>query len=288
LLQGATTQLLERFSPQGVVDAIAQGGTVFMGVPTMYRRLIEHLTRHKDAAAVLSRARLFCSGSAALPADDLLEFERLTGHRVVERYGMSETLITLSNPLVGHRKEGSVGVPIPGVSARVIDQELQVKGPGVMQGYWRNESATAAAFDGEWLRTGDLVAQDDDGYFRLIGRLSTDILKVGGYKISTREIEDQLARFHGLVEVAVVGIPDREWGQKVVACVVVEPGLRECPTLLQELREHVQLHESKRPRALLLLEALPRNAMGKVQKVVLAERAKQAQLGASTPWCELP
>lgn len=275
LLQGARTRLLSRFSPEGVLDAVDRGGTVFMGVPTMYRRLLDHLERHPQDGAVLRKARLFCAGSAALPAADLEEFAVRTGHRIVERYGMSETLITLSNPIDGERKAGTVGRPIPGVQMRIVDDELQVQGPGVMRGYWNNPEATRKTFDGPWLKTGDLAKVDEDGYVSIVGRNSTDILKVGGYKIGTREIEEQLARVAGVREVAVVGIPDREWGQRVVACVVLDEELRSrSPSvLLQELQAAVLLHPSKKPRGLLVLDALPRNAMGKVQKTVLAERA---------------
>ena len=275
LVRGARTRLLDKFSPAAVVDAVAAGGTVFMGVPTMYRRLLDHLEAHPDDGAVLARARLFCAGSAALPADDLVAFERHTGHRIVERYGMSETLITLSNPVRGARKAGTVGRPIPGVTIRVVDDELQVRGPGVMRGYWHDAAATAQAFtDDGFLKTGDTVRVDDDGYVTIVGRTSTDILKVGGYKLSTREIEEQLATHPAVREVAVVGVPDREWGQRVVACVVPRDATA-APTLA-ELQAHLRLHEAKKPRALHLVDALPKNAMGKVQKKLLAEAAARA------------
>ncbi|MCC7110147.1 MAG: AMP-binding protein [Deltaproteobacteria bacterium] len=275
LLRGARTHLLPRFSPRAVIDAVAAGGTVFMGVPTMYRRLLDHLDQHPEDGGVLARARLFCAGSAALPAADLEAFERHTGHRIVERYGMSETLITLSNPLRGERKAGTVGKPIPGVHIRVVDDELQVKGPGVMGGYWNDPAATAQAFTADgYLKTGDTVRVDDEGYLTIVGRTSTDILKVGGYKISAREIEEQLLTHPAVLDAAVVGVPDREWGQRVVACVVPRAAHR-APTLA-ELQSHVRLHEAKKPRGLCVLEALPKNAMGKVQKKLLAEVAARA------------
>lgn len=275
LLRGARTRLLDRFTPAAVVDAVARGGTVFMGVPTMYRRLLDHLDAQPSDGAVLARARLFCAGSAALPGADLDAFERHTGHRIVERYGMSETLITLSNPLDGARKAGSVGRPIPGVRMRVVDDELQVKGPGVMRGYWHDPAATDAVFtpDG-FLKTGDTVRVDDHGYVAIVGRTSTDILKVGGYKLSAREIEEQLASHPAVREVAVVGVPDREWGERVVACVV--PRDPRAPPSLVELQRHVRLAEAKKPRGLCLLAALPKNAMGKVQKRLLADQAARA------------
>jgi acyl-CoA synthetase (AMP-forming)/AMP-acid ligase II len=282
LLRGARTRLLPRFTPEAVVDGVRRGGTVFMGVPTMYRRLLDHLERHPTDGEVLAKARLFCAGSAPLPAADLEEFERKTGHRIVERYGMSETLITLSNPLEGVRKAGSVGKPIPGVSIRVVDDELLVRGPGVMRGYWNNPEATEKTFvnddEGRWLKTGDLVKVDDDGYVTIVGRSSTDILKVGGYKISTREIEEQLMGTAGIRDVAVVGVPDREWGQRVIACVVVDEPLASLSrdALLAELQARTKLHASKKPRGVLVVDALPRNAMGKVQKTALAQLAVHA------------
>ncbi len=279
LIKGARTRLLPKFSPSAVVDAVARGGTVFMGVPTMYRRLLDHLDAHPDDGAVLAKARLFTSGSAPLPAADLEDFERKTGHRIVERYGMSETLITLSNPVRGERKAGTVGKPVPGVSMRVVDGELQIRGPGVMRGYWRNDDAPRAALaDGGWLKTGDLVTVDADGYVTVAGRISTDILKVGGYKISTREIEEKLQTLAGVRECAVVGVPDREWGQRVVACVVLDPPLGGLPPpeLLARIQGHVTLQSAKVPRGVLVVDALPRNAMGKVQKRLLERAAVDA------------
>lgn len=280
LLKGARTRLVEppaaeastgRFSPAAVVDAIAKGGSVFMAVPTMYRRLLVHLEKHPADADVLAGARLFTAGSAALPAADLEDFERRTGHRIVERYGMSETLITFSNPLHGARKAGSVGRPVPGVSMRIVDDELYVKGPGVMRGYWADADATERTFVDGWFKTGDLVAVDDEGYVKILGRASTDFVKVGGHKVSTREIEDQIATLSGIVEVCVVGVPDREWGHRIVACVVLAEGTTRVG-LLERMHAHIQLAKHKQPRALFVVEALPRNAMGKVQKKHLEQR----------------
>lgn len=272
LLKGAKTRLLSKFTGPAIVDAIAHvddGRAVFMGVPTMYRRLLDHLAQHPDDARVLSRARLFTSGSAPLPAADLEEFEQRTGHRILERYGMSETLITLSNPLHGARKAGTVGKPIAGVEMRLVDGELQVRGPGVMREYWNVPQATHATFsDDGFLRTGDLVSVDDDGYVTILGRASTDFVKVGGYKVSTREVEDRIATFPGVREVAVIGVPDREWGQRIVACLVVNGP----PPSLEELQQHLAIAQHKWPREIWILDVLPRNAMGKVQKNVLAGR----------------
>jgi acyl-coenzyme A synthetase/AMP-(fatty) acid ligase len=225
----------------------------------------------------LAGARLFCSGSAALPPADFATFERLTGHRILERYGMSETLITLGNPLRGAREPGTVGFPFEGTRIRVVDEagaavapgslgELQVQTSGMLEGYWGQPEATAEAFTDGWFKTGDTVAQHPDGRVRIVGRTSTDILKVGGYKLSALEIEAAITQLPQVAECAVVGVPDAEWGQQVVACVV----LREGATLaLAQLQQALHLHEAKKPRRLVLLQALPRNALGKVQKKAL-------------------
>jgi acyl-CoA synthetase (AMP-forming)/AMP-acid ligase II len=259
-----------------------------MGVPTMVTRLLAHLDTHPSDGKILARARLFCAGSAALSPRDLHAFEQHTGHRILERYGMSETLMTLSNPLHGERRAGSVGLVVPGYRAAVVDDddtlcavgvpgELWVRGAGVMKGYWRAPEATAAAFrmrnGARWFATGDVVTVDAAGYHAIVGRKSTDILKVGGYKIASREIEEAIASHPWIHEVAVVGIPDDEWGQRVVACVVLHEHARDQAhdVVLATLQEHVRLHESKKPRALHVVTALPRNALGKVQKHELAK-----------------
>ncbi len=264
LLRGATTRLVRHFSPGHIVDAISAGGTVFMSVPTMVHRLLTHLDAHPDDGAVLGRLRLLTCGSAALSAQHLVAFREKTGVTILERYGMSETLITLSNPLHGERKPGSVGAAVPGTSLRVIDDELRVKTPGIMRGYWQREDADREAFDDEgWFKTGDVVAVDDGGAVRIVGRSSQDILKVGGYKIATREIEEQLEAHPAVLEVAVVGEPDVEWGQRVVAVVVLRAGFS---LSLPEVQAQVRLHESKKPRRLVVVDGLPRTALGKVQK----------------------
>ena len=173
-----------RFDAAAVVEDFRRGATVFMGVPTMYTRLLEHLEADPAQAEPLRGARLFTAGSAALPAADLRRFEALTGHRILERYGMTETLITLSNPYEGDRREGSVGTPIAGVQVKIDDEgELLVQTPGMMTGYWERPEDTAAAFDGPWFRTGDIGDRDPDGYLRIVGRRSLDIINSGGFKI---------------------------------------------------------------------------------------------------------
>ena len=286
LRTGLALDLHPRFDPAAVVEAFAaRGATVFMGVPTMYAHLLDHLDAHPDAAAALARARLFTAGSAALPPAVLDAFAARTGHRILERYGMTETGFVLSNPYDGERRAGTVGLPVPGWEVRVVDDEgapcpagvageLQVRGDGLMSGYWGDPAATAAAFaPGGWLRTGDVVRVDPDGYHRVVGRASVDILKCGGFKIAAREIEEALLTDPRLAEVAVVGLPDPVWGERIAAAVVLDPGV-EAPApdaLLAELQARVSalLADYKKPRELRLLEALPRNALGKVQKHLL-------------------
>jgi malonyl-CoA/methylmalonyl-CoA synthetase len=285
LLSGVTVLLEPRFSPERVVEGFARAGaTVFMGVPTMYRMLLDHLEAHPDDAEPLRRGRLFTAGSAALPAADLRRFEALTGHRILERYGMSETLITLSNPLFGDRRAGSVGMPVPGCEVRIVGEdgaecapgeagELRVRGTSLMSGYWRNAAATASAFDGDWFCTGDVGHRDEDGYVHIVGRKSTDIIKSGGFKISAREIEEVLASHPAVVEVAVFGVADPRWGQAIAAAVV--PGEATDPDRLEtRLAEHVagELADYKKPRHVFVIDALPRNALGKVQKKALIDR----------------
>jgi acyl-CoA synthetase (AMP-forming)/AMP-acid ligase II len=284
LLHEMTTVLVARFSAEDVVQAFVEhGGTVFMGVPTMYARLIEHLERHADHSEVLRGARLFTAGSAALAPTQLERFEALTGHRILERYGMTETLITLTNPYDGERRPGSVGRPVPGCEIRVVDDEgkdapfatpgeLLVRSNGIMDGYWGLPDATRTAFSDGWFRTGDVVTRDDDGYVRIVGRKSVDIIKSGGFKIAAREIEDVLHGHPRVREVAVVGVSDLEWGERICAAVVLEDSARSFDAgneLAAFVAEH--LADYKKPREILVLESLPRNALGKVEKLRLRE-----------------
>jgi malonyl-CoA/methylmalonyl-CoA synthetase len=286
LLTGFTLLLEERFDPVRVVEAFASGGaTAFMGVPTMYVRLLERLEAHPEDAAALRKARLFTAGSAPLPAADFHAFQEKTGHRILERYGMSETLFTLSNPYEGERRPGTVGLPVPGCSVRLVDDEgrdvpdgelgeIHVKGNGVMNAYWGREAETAAAFRDGWFLTGDVARRGAGGYVTILGRKSVDVIKSGGYKISAREIEDVLRRHPAVKDAAVVGLPDRVWGQRIAAAVVLtEPAEadaaeRTCTEIAAFAAKH--LADFKVPRDLRALTELPRNALGKVQKHVLA------------------
>lgn len=291
MLHGVAVRLHPRFDPVQVVGDVADhGASVFMGVPTMYVQLLAHLAREPDDAAVLARARLFTAGSAALAPDVFHRFEAATGHAILERYGMTETLITLSNPYQGPRRVGTVGIPVQGVEIRVVDDdgrpqhavdgrmgELQVRGSSLMQGYWRDDAATAAAFDGPWFRTGDVVTIDACGHLRIVGRSSTDIIKSGGFKLSAREVEDVLRDHAWVADIAVFAVADATWGEHVTAAILPAPG---CPALA-ELRAvltafaRAHLADYKCPRQWLLLDELPRNGMGKLEKSALRRRVER-------------
>jgi acyl-CoA synthetase (AMP-forming)/AMP-acid ligase II len=287
LLTGFTLLLEERFDAARVVEAFANAGaTAFMGVPTMYVRLLEHLDAHPKGAEALRNARLFTAGSAPLPAADFAAFREKTGHAILERYGMTETLFTLSNPYESERRPGTVGLPVPGCLVRLVDDEgrdaregepgeIHVRGNGLMSGYWGREADTAAAFRDGWFLTGDVAQMDADGYVTILGRKSVDVIKSGGYKISAREIEDVLRRHPAVKDAAVVGLPDRVWGQRIAAAVVLlEPcdavaEKRACEEIAAFAASH--LADFKKPRELRAVTELPRNALGKVQKHLLVK-----------------
>lgn len=287
LLHGMAVRLHARFDPAAIIDDFRADATVFMGVPTMYDRLLEHLDAHPEDGPALARGRLFTAGSAALRPALLERWEAHTGHRILERYGMSETLITLSNPHDGERRPGAVGHPVPGCEIRVVDEagtdvpagvmgELWVRGSHLMQGYWGRPEDTAAAYTEGWFRTGDMVLSDPDGYLRIIGRRSTDIIKSGGFKIAAPEIEQVLREHPQVREAAVVGIPDHRWGERIAAAVVPNAGAEPAPEILIAwVAEH--LAEYKKPRQLAVVEQLPRNALGKVQKPRIVASLRQPE-----------
>jgi fatty acid CoA ligase FadD36 len=263
-------------TPQAYATAAGQGGSLFFGVPTVWSRLCAD----GEAAKSLTSARLLVSGSAPLPVSVFDQLLALTGHMPVERYGMTETLITLSTRADGERRPGWVGEPVRGVIARIVDDdggpvtpgvlgELQVRGATLFEGYLHRPEATAAAFDDEWFRTGDAAVADEVGFHRIVGRQSMDIIKTGGFKVGAGEVEASLLGHPAVREVAVVGVPDDDLGQRIVAFVV---GDRVAPAVLID---HVaaELSAHKRPREVRFVEALPRNAMGKVQKHQLSDRA---------------
>ncbi|MFG2713506.1 AMP-binding protein [Streptomyces goshikiensis] len=255
-----------RPTPQAYAEA---GGSLYFGVPTVWSRI----AADARAAAALGGARLLVSGSAALPAPVFRDLERLTGLRPVERYGMTETLITVSGRAGGEVRPGTVGTPLPGIRTRIAAEpgaeigELQLTGPTLFSGYLGRPDATAAAYteDG-WFRTGDIAAVDpEDGVHRIVGRASIDMIKSGGYRIGAGEIENALLDHPRVSEAAVVGVPDADLGQRIVAFVVAE-GVTGA-----ELTEFVAAHLSvhKRPREVRFVAAVPRNAMGKPQKKLL-------------------
>jgi malonyl-CoA/methylmalonyl-CoA synthetase len=286
LWAGATCEILPRFDAGETWRAIeSRRLTLFMAVPTVYGRLIAAY----DAAEADERARmsagcgamrLMVSGSAALPVRTLERWREISGHVLLERYGMTEIGMALGNPLHGERRPGFVGVPLPGVEARLVDDdgaevepgtpgEVEIRGPTVFLEYWRRPEATAEAFRDGWFRTGD-VGVVEGGFWRLLGRRSVDIIKTGGFKVSALEIEEVLRTHPEIGECAVVGVEDAEWGERV--CVAAEVG-EDSALTLEALQAWARGHLApyKLPRALRRVDALPRNAMGKVVKPEVAK-----------------
>ena len=281
----ATCEILPAFDADIVWDRLSSGEiTVFTAVPTIYNRLI---TSWNAASPEVQRARsegarrlrLMMSGSAALPVQTLERWREITGHTLLERYGMTELGMALSNPLAGERRPGYVGQPLPGVDVRLVDEdgrdvaegtpgELEVRGPAVCLEYWQRPDDTRDAFRDGWFRTGD-VAVWENGSFRLLGRSNVDIIKTGGFKVSALEIEEILRTHPAIAECAVVGVHDEDWGERVSAAVELRTG---ASLSLDELQQwaKVQLAPYKVPRALQAVPALPRNAMGKVVKPEVA------------------
>jgi malonyl-CoA/methylmalonyl-CoA synthetase len=266
LIGGLRMRLLERFERQNAAAELLDfRPTVFFGVPTMYVRLLE---TPPDAAREIGRGmRLFVSGSAPLPAQVLEQFQALFGHTILERYGMTETLMNISNPYVGERRPGSVGLPLPGVSIQLREGEIYLRGPNICAGYWRREQAMREAFVDGWFRTGDLADRSPDGYYTLRGRKS-DLIISGGYNIYPREIEEFLLEQPEIAEAAVAGAADPVRGQIPVAYLVLKSPI-DAAELERRCREN--LASFKAPRTFHVVERLPRNALGKVQKHLLPE-----------------
>ncbi|RJX28079.1 MAG: long-chain fatty acid--CoA ligase [Desulfarculus sp.] len=281
LWSGAVCELMPRFEAEAVWQRLAGGGlTLFMAVPTVYARLIaaweaSSESRRAELSAAAAKLRLMVSGSAALPVSVLDKWRHITGHVLLERYGTTETGIVLSNPLQGERLAGTVGRPLNTQHVRVVDEkgalaleaqpgELQVRGPAVFLEYWQRPQATAESFVDGWYRTGDVVVKEQ-GVFRIMGRSSVDIIKTGGFKVSALEIEETLREHPAVLDCAVVGTPDEEWGQRVAAAVMLRPG---GSLDLEGLRAWAKefLAPYKVPSRLRLVEHLPRNPMGKVTK----------------------
>ncbi|MEU0424492.1 acyl-CoA synthetase [Streptomyces canus] len=284
LRRGGSVRHLGRFSTDGVARELNAGATMLFGVPTMYHRIAETLAGEPELVKALGGARLLVSGSAALPVHDHERITATTGRRVIERYGMTETLMNTSVRADGVPRAGTVGVPLPGVELRLVEEdgspitsydgetvgEIQVRGPNLFTEYLNRPDATAAAFTADgWFRTGDMAVRDADGYVRIVGRKATDLIKSGGYKIGAGEIENALLEHPGVREAAVTGEPDPDLGERIVAWIVPEDP--QSPPALDELADHVaaRLAPHKRPRVVHHLTALPRNDMGKIMKRAL-------------------
>jgi malonyl-CoA/methylmalonyl-CoA synthetase len=287
LWSGAQVEAFPSFDLGRILARVASGAyTVFMAVPTIYVKLIEAFEGAAPREESLWKEgfggmRLMISGSAALPAATHERWTRLTGQKLLERYGMTEIGMGLSNPLLGERRPGAVGQPLPGIELRLVDEageivpeegvpgEIQIGGPGVFTEYWRLPEITAASFQDGWFRTGDMAVLED-GYYRILGRLSVDIIKSGGYKLSALEIEDVLRQHPRVQECAVVGVEDELWGEAVAVAVKTQDG-GDLP--LEELKEWAseRLSTYKIPKVVKVVPDFPRNAMGKVMKPAVKE-----------------
>ena len=284
LMAGAQIVMCDEFSPETILDILShQKGelvcTLFMGVPTMYLRMIERLGGERKN---FSHLRLLASGSAPLLPKDFARIEKVFGKEPVEREGMSETGMNFSNPLRGVRKPGSIGLPLPNMEVRIINPEtfqdvkpgevgeIWLKGPNVTPGYWRKPKETEAVFANGWFRTGDLGKKDEEGYYYITDRLKHIIIS-GGENISPKELESVINQHQKVAESCVVGIPDEKWGEKVVATVVLKPGMA---LTEKEIREYCRIHllDWKCPKEVFFLKELPRNKMGKVMKEEVVKR----------------
>ncbi len=270
LASGSTMVFLSRFDLEQVLDALPRC-TVMMGVPTFYTRLLDD---PRFEGTDRSRMRLFISGSAPLLASTHEAFRTRTGHAILERYGMTETVMLTSNPLNGERRAGTVGFPLPGTDLRIVDADndgagaIEVRGPNVFAGYWRRpELATTEFTNDRWFRTGDIGCFDADGYLSIVGR-AKDLVISGGLNVYPKEVEDVLDTIDGVLESAVIGVPDADFGEAVVAVVVPRPGLALDPQNVRDIARQ-RLAGFKVPKRIEILDSLPRNAMGKVEKATL-------------------
>ena len=285
LRRGARLEHVGRFSPGALAGALERGATMVFGVPTMYGRIARDAETDQELTRAFAGARLLVSGSAALPTTVHAAIKRLTGQSILERYGLTETLMNAGVRLGEEVIPGRVGPPLPGVELELIDEsgatvdasddetigEIAVRGPNLFKGYLNRPDATAEAMRDGWFMSGDLATRDESGSLKLVGRKSTDLIKSGGYRIGAGEIEGALLEHPAVAEVAVTAAPDDDLGERIVAWVVTEEG--RSPTA-DELSEHVAtlLTRHKRPREVHFVDALPRNAMGKVMKRELPGR----------------
>ena len=287
LWAGAMIEPFARFDLPAILDRVrADAYTLFMAVPTIYVKLIQALevASDEDRSAVVAgfgKMRLMVSGSAALPARVHVQWTALTGQQLLERYGMTEIGMAISNLYKGERRPGSVGAALPGIEVRLKAEsgaiitgedepgEIQVRGPGVFAAYWNRPQVSTESFDEGWFRTGDMAVLER-GYYRIMGRLSVDIIKSGGYKLSALEIEATLLEHPQIVECAIVGLPDDTWGEAVSAAVVLrDQGSLDLAALREWCKERLSVY--KIPQRLLVVNELPRNAMGKVTKPAVAK-----------------
>ncbi len=287
LWAGATVDVFTKFDMEAILNkVVANQYTVFMAVPTIYSKLIPHLEtvsaeEKEKICAGFKAMRLNISGSAACPIPIYKKWLELTNQVLLERYGMTEIGMAISNPYHGERRAGAVGTPLPGVEVALFDEEntiitdedtpgeIRIKGPTVFLEYWDNQKATEESFLNGWFCTGD-VAVIENGYYRIMGRSSIDIIKSGGYKLSALEIEGVLLNHDAISECAVVGVPDDTWGEAVTAFVVLTAG---SSLTLAELKawSKDKLSAYKIPKEIKIVESLPRNAMGKVTKKLLTQ-----------------
>jgi len=284
LRRGGRLEHAGRFSPQALARALTRGATMVFGVPTMYGRIAKEAETDRDLAGAFARARVLVSGSAALPTTVHDAFKRLTGQAILERYGLTETLMNAGVRLGDDVIPGRVGPPLPGVEVKLVGEdgaaidagddetigEVAVRGPNVFKGYLNRPDATEEAMRDGWFMTGDMATRNAQGSLKLVGRKSTDLIKSGGYRIGAGEIEGALLEHPAVAEVAVTARPDEDLGERIVAWVVTEPGYS---ATADELASHVSnlLTKHKRPREVHFLEELPRNAMGKVMKRELTD-----------------
>jgi len=296
LRRGGHVHHLGQFSPPAVADALDQGDTMLFGVPTMYHRLADAASGDARIAAALGRARLLVSGSAPLPARTFNAIRAATGQLVVERYGLTETIMNTAVRADGERRPGEVGGNVDGVDLRLLTDdggeapwdgetigEVVVRGPNLFLGYLNRPDATAAAMRDGWFWTGDLATRAPDGYLRIVGRRSTDLIKTGGYRVGAGEVEAALLEHPAVSEVAVRGEPDQDLGERISAWVVLRDGAGTPDA--RELSEHVAalLAPHKRPRRISYVSELPRNAMGKVIKQRLSTPPAEPEPGARSP-----
>ncbi len=289
---GGSVRHVGRFSPGAVARELRGDGTMVFAVPTMYRDLADSAATKPDEAAALGRARLLVSGSAALPTREWNRIEEATGQRIVQRYGLTETIMNCAVPASSDRPPGTVGPPLPGVEVGLIGGggssaegedptgEVLVRGPNVFLGYLGDEQATSNVLRDGWLHTGDVAARDADGWYRILGRRDTDLINTGGHRVGAGEVEDALMEHPAVAEAAVTGVPDDRLGQRVVAWVVLRPDHVATPS---DLEDHVAalLTPYKRPRDVRYVEALPRNDMGKILKKELGSNRGSGTNGGS-------